>query len=277
MATRAGQAVSETFRLGTAEKVELDERGFVVRRAVFDKADVLAMAEACESLVQRLLAEKRGTKHSLGSYLFEIQRRLETIIKWEPDNPDLVQALEAFAHLSDELRRWALDPRLLNPCKDVVGEDNLALFTEKLTLKRARKGGHIILHQDFPYWSDLTKIASRVATAMIFLDDATLENGCLEVVPGSHREGLRARRTVDGFGSLEMDPLQYDQSRLLPLEVPAGSVVFFGPLLVHRSRLNQSDVDRRALLYSYQPSGHPHLRELTRLAGEEARSGNPIH
>jgi hypothetical protein len=48
-------------------------------------------------------------------------------------------------------------------------------------------------------------------------------------------------------------------------------------LLVHRSRLNQSDVDRRALLYSYQPSGHPHLRELTRLAGEEARSGNPIH
>ncbi len=102
---------------------------------------------------------------------------------------------------------------------------------------------------------------------MLFLDDAKIENGCLEVVPGSHREGVQARRAVDGFGSLEMDPLQYDKSRLIQLEVPAGSVAFFGAFLVHRSLPNRSDADRRALLYSYQPSGHPHLRELTRLSG----------
>jgi len=113
----------------------------------------------------------------------------------------------------------------------------------------------------------MTKIASRVATAMLFLDDASIANGCLEVVPGSHREGLQERRSMEGLGGLEMDPLQYDHSRLLPLEVPSGSVVFFGPFLVHRSLPNRSDVDRRALLYSYQPSGHPHLRELTRRAG----------
>lgn len=233
------------------------------------------MSDACETLVERLLAEKRRTKHALGSYMFEIQRRLETIIKWEPDNPDLVQALELFAHLSEELHRWALDTRLLDPCKDLVGENEIALFTEKLTLKRARKGGHIILHQDFPYWSDLTKAASRVATAMIFLDDASLENGCLEVAPGSHREGLQALRSLEGFGGLEMDPLKYDQSRLLPLEVPAGSVVYFGPMLVHRSLPNRSGADRRALLYSYQPFGHPHLRELTKLAVPREKVARP--
>jgi hypothetical protein len=272
MATRTGETVSDTFRLNSTEKADLDERGFVVRRNVFEANEVRAMAEASETLVHRLLAEKRRTRHTLGSYMFEIQRRLETIIKWEPDNPDLVQALEAFAHLSDDLHRWALDPRLIDPCKDAVGDDKLALFTEKMTLKRARKGGNIVLHQDFPYWADLAPIAPRVITALIFLDDATIENGCLEVVPGSHREGTPTRRTVDGFGSNEIDPLQYDLSRLLPVEVPAGSVVFFGPMLVHRSRSNHSDADRRALLYSYQPAGHPHLRELIKLAGHPGRN-----
>ncbi len=258
--------MSQSFRFDQREKAELDERGFVLRRGVFSAAELRAIVDACEALVERLLSEKRRTKHTVGSYMFEIQRRLETIVKWEPDNPDLVQGVEPFAHLSEELHRWALDARLLDPCKDVVGESDLALFTEKLNLKRAHKGGPIILHQDFPYWSDLTKIASRVATAMVFLDDATIENGCLEVVPGSHREGLQVRRAMEGFGALEMDPQKYDHSRLLPLEVPAGSVVFFGPFLVHRSLPNRSGADRRALLYSYQPSGHPHLRELTRLA-----------
>jgi phytanoyl-CoA hydroxylase len=271
MATRTGEALmGDNFRLDQREMVDLDERGFVARRGVFNATEVRAIGDACEALVQRLLAEERRTKHRLGSYMFEIQRRLETIVKWEPDNPDLVQALELFAHLSEELHRWALDARLLDPCKDVVGENEIALFTEKLTLKRARKGGNIILHQDFPYWSDLTKVASRVVTAMIFLDDATIENGCLEVVPGSHREGVQALRSVEGFGGLEMDPAKYDQSRLLALEVPAGSVVFFGPLLVHRSRPNRSSADRRALLYSYQPAGNPHLRELTKLAAPPA-------
>jgi hypothetical protein len=267
--------MSDTFRLDQQERAELDERGFIVRRDVFDATEVRAIGDACEALVQRLLAEERRTKHRLGSYMFEVQRRLQTIVKWEPDNPDLVQALELFSHLSDELHRWGLDPRLLDPCKDVVGDTDVALFTEKLTLKRAHKGGHIILHQDFPYWSDLTKIASRVATAMIFLDDATVENGCLEAVPGSHREGVQALRSIEGFGGLEMDPLKYDRSRLIPLEVPAGSVVFFGAFLVHRSLPNRSGADRRALLYSYQPSGHPHLRELTKLAAPRENDATP--
>jgi len=41
----------------------------------------------------------------------------------------------------------------------------------------------------------------------------------------------------------------------VPLEVPAGTVVYFGPLLVHQSAPNLSDSQRRALLYSYQPAG----------------------
>src|SRR5208282_3024572 len=196
--------MSETLRFDAREKAELAERGFVLRRGVFDAAELHEIANACEALVQRLLAEERRTKHSLGSYMFELQRKLETIVKWEPGHPDLVQGVEPFAHLNEELHRCALVRRFLEPCKDVVGEEEVILFTEKLNLKRAQKGGPIILHQDFPYWADQTAAASRVATAMLFLDDATAENGCLEVAPGSHREGLQKRRVVEGLGAMEI-------------------------------------------------------------------------
>jgi ectoine hydroxylase-related dioxygenase (phytanoyl-CoA dioxygenase family) len=255
--------MSQSYRLDASERRELDERGFVLRRSVFDARELAEICAACEALVQRLLAEKRHRKLSVGSYNFELQRDLGTVVKWEPGDLDVVQGVEPFAHLSDELNRWAHDPRILDPCKDVVGTDEAILFTEKLNLKRAHKGGPIVLHQDFPYWKDLTPIANQIATAMVFLDDATIERGCLEVVPGSHREGLQQRRAVEGFGSLEIDPERYDTSRLVALEVSAGAVAFFGPFLVHRSLPNQSGDDRRALLYSYQPTGNPHLRELT--------------
>jgi ectoine hydroxylase-related dioxygenase (phytanoyl-CoA dioxygenase family) len=253
----------ESHRLDASERRQLEDNGYVLRRSVFDVRECASIVAACETLVSRLLAERRHRKLSVGSYNFELQRDLATVVKWEPGNLDMVQGVEPFAHLSDDLNRWAHDSRLLDPCKDVVGADDVILFTEKLNLKRARDGGPIVLHQDFPYWKDLTPIASRVATAMLFLDDATLENGCLEVVPGSHREGLQQRRNVEGFGSLEMDPERYDESRLVALEVSAGAVAFFGPFLVHRSKPNTSGDDRRALLYSYQPPGNPHSRELT--------------
>jgi len=257
--------MAEAWRLDARERGQLAEQGFVVRRNVFTAAEVGVIGKACDGLVERLLEEKRNAKVAVGSYTFEIQQRLATIVKWEQDNPDLLLGVEPFAHLSETLRTWALDARLLDPARDVIGSDEVDLFTEKLNLKRAHRGGPIILHQDFPYWADATPIAARVATAVIFVDDARRDNGCLEVVPGSHREGVQARKAVADFGNLEMDPAAFDLSRLVPLEVAAGSVVFFGPFLVHRSLANRSGDDRRALLFSYQPSGNPHLRQLLKL------------
>ena len=163
----------------------------------------------------------------------------------------------------------ASDPRLVDAAKDVVGEDEVTLFTEKLNVKRARHGGPIVLHQDFPYWEGMTPISHRIATAMVFLDDATAENGCLEVAAGSHTVGKwPQRQDVEGFGALEMNAGAFDQDRLTALEVPAGTVVFFGAFLVHRSLPNHTAQDRRALLYSYQPPGYPHSHEIMRVEGK---------
>ncbi len=250
--------MTEPFRLSAAERAALSENGYLVRENVFTPGECAAMAGDVETLERDLLAAKRRTKVTAGSYMFELQRELGSIVKWEPDFPEVVQGIEPFAHISKPLDGWARDARLWNACKDVVGQDDISLYTEKITMKRARTGGTIILHQDYPYWRAQNKVPHRIVTAMIHLDDATRANGCLEVAPGSHRDGMnRGTKAVDGFSANELDESKFDMASLVPLEAKAGTVVFFGAFLVHRSLPNRSDKDRRALLYSYQPAGYP--------------------
>jgi hypothetical protein len=90
--------------------------------------------------------------------------------------------------------------------------------------------------------------------AWIALDDATVENGCLWVLPGSHRNGyLWPTRPHDD--PEEFDPSDeaygFDAEGAVPVEVLAGSVVFFNGYLLHRSLRNRSGHDRRALVNHY--------------------------
>ena len=250
-----------TFALNNQEKTAYQRDGYVARTSVFDPDETRQIAQACEDLIAWVLTQDRKAKEEAGAYVFEWLTKLKIAVKWEKDNRDVVLGLEPFAHLSPALETWANDDRLLEPMKGVLGFDSIELFTEKLNVKRAEHGGPIVLHQDFPYWVRVAEDPNHVGTAILFLDDATIENGCLEVVPGSHREGLRQRQEVEGFGGHEMAGDKFDIDRMIPLEVPAGSVVWFGSLLVHRSAPNRTKHDRRALLYSYQPTGRRHLRE----------------
>ena len=258
--------MSEVVRSGlsAAERAALERDGFLVRERAFGADELARIARDCETLIERVLSVTHGKKSAIGSYMFERSDQMETYLKWEPGAPDVLQGIEPFVHLSPELAAWSRDERLQAPCREICGANELALYTEKLNLKRARDGGQYIVHQDYPYWRDETPVAAHLATAMLLLDDATIENGCLEAAPGSHREGVQEMRKTSGFGALEMDTDLFDLGRLRPIEAPAGSIIVFGAFLVHRSLPNRSDKDRRALLFSYQPAGNPHYLDISR-------------
>ncbi len=96
--------------------------------------------------------------------------------------------------------------------------------------------------------------------AWIALDDATEENGCLWVLPGSHRTG-RLWPTRDHGRPDEFDPTDeahgFDDSASVPVEVRAGAVVFFNGYLLHRSFRNRSAMTRRALVNHYMNAWSP--------------------
>jgi ectoine hydroxylase-related dioxygenase (phytanoyl-CoA dioxygenase family) len=247
------QTQTTPFRLTDAEREQYDRDGYVLREGTFTREETAEIAASCEELLERVVAERHGKRQKAGSYVFE----------GEGDS-DVVHGLEPFAHVAPELETWAYDARFVDPMRDICEDDEPILFTEKLNLKRAHMGGVNPLHQDYPYWTEVADDPRKVATAMLFLDDATLANGCLQVVPGSHRDGVRAKRNdMDAFGNLEMDQGAFADGDPVPLEVAAGSVVFFGPFLVHMSEPNRSDGDRRSILFSYQPHGLRHMREVS--------------
>jgi phytanoyl-CoA hydroxylase len=87
--------------------------------------------------------------------------------------------------------------------------------------------------------------------AWIAVDDATIENGCLWIIPGSHRPGyLYPNRPPADLGEYDGSPqcFGFDESLAVPVEVKAGSVVFFNGYVLHKSLRNRSGTYRRALV-----------------------------
>ncbi|MDA3959591.1 MAG: phytanoyl-CoA dioxygenase family protein [Planctomycetota bacterium] len=96
-----------------------------------------------------------------------------------------------------------------------------------------------------------------LAGAWIAVDDANIDNGCLWVLPGSHRRGVlyeQRDHNSEHFDSAQ-ESFGFDDSDEVPVEVPAGSVVFFNGYLLHRSKPNHTrDRYRRALVNHYMSS-----------------------
>lgn len=264
------------MKLSEAERRTYEENGFIVREDVFSAGEVEAMRAATEELCRDLAAagperpsdrpserEQRPNKLKVSEhYVFELNGLKDVVIKWEPGNHDVVQGVEPFAHLHPTFTEIATHPGFTELCADILGVDEVGLFTEKLNVKRANVGGRYSLHQDIPYWRGAAEDADALVTAWVALDDATAANGALEVLPGSHLGGQVPGKDSDlEFERNEIDESTFDASGMVTVEVKAGSAVYFGPYLVHRSAPNHSDGDRRAVLYTYQRAGLRTQRE----------------
>jgi ectoine hydroxylase-related dioxygenase (phytanoyl-CoA dioxygenase family) len=118
---------------------------------------------------------------------------------------------------------------------------------------------------------------------MVALDDATLENGCLRVVPGSHKGGLLNHFRDGRFtGIFEGDTAAFDDpERHVALPVSAGGVILWHALTVHGSHPNRSDRPRRAVVFEYKnPEAHLmggafNARTEVRTVGLMVRGGDP--
>ena len=237
--------------------------GFLVREAVLSKPEVEALRAVVEDVVAAVTARAArvgaGPTRTLADG-HRIQHSSRTNIQWEwGEGSEAIRLLEPCDHLHERFAALFADDRLVGPVRDALGVDAVDPFTSKLNLKRAGEGSEFPWHQDFPYWYvAVGEDAQDVVTAIVFLDDATADNGALRVVPGSHRLGPIRRDPDDPTESL-VDPAAIDAATEVVVEVPAGSVLWFGSFLAHRSSPNTSTSHRRALLPSWQPAGRPRL------------------
>ena len=260
------------FELAPHEHQAWREDGFFLRLGAFGRAELAVLREAAERAAERAAAAAGS-----GAKGYQIDGNLyceaagATLQFEHRSGSTTLRVLEPFHHLDGRFEALVDDPRLVAPARGLVGCERVALFTDKLNLKRPREGSAFRWHQDSPYWSHATPHLDRLPNAMLALDDAHLGNGCLRLVRGSHRRGCLPGLEGQGvLGPLFTDPRGFDAGAQVPAEMPAGSILFFSPHAVHGSQPNLSDAPRRALLLTYQPGGH----RMFKIARErEARRG----
>ena len=123
--------------------------------------------------------------------------------------------------------------------------DNPLLLQSMYIFKQPRIGGEVGCHQDSTF---LYTDPINIAGLWLALEDATIENGCLWVIPAGHKEGLKSRWVRSDSG-MRLDLLQsedWDEGRLVPLEVKKGTLIVLHGLLPHKSRANRSLKSRHA-------------------------------
>ena len=123
---------------------------------------------------------------------------------------------------------------------------------DQVFYKPKRHPGVVTWHQDYSYWTRATP-AGHV-TCWIGLDDATLENGCLHYVPGSHLWGLLPRisltKDMDAVKAF-LEPEQAAAFRPEPMILKAGECLFHHSHTVHGSYGNESDGPRRGVVLNF--------------------------
>jgi ectoine hydroxylase-related dioxygenase (phytanoyl-CoA dioxygenase family) len=157
-----------------------------------------------------------------------------------------------FPHKLSPLMSRAMEhPAIVDALTRIVGP-NIKSMQSMLFIKSEGKPGQA-WHQDEMFIPTRDR---SLAAAWIALDDATVDNGCLWVLPGSHRSGViypDREHSDERFDCAhEAYDFPYSEKDAVPLELPAGSVVIFNGYLLHRSLPNTRERGlRRALVNHY--------------------------
>jgi ectoine hydroxylase-related dioxygenase (phytanoyl-CoA dioxygenase family) len=245
-----------------AERDQYEKLGYFCRPNIFSPAEILELREAAENAHQQVLdaANQKDATAIEQVDNQKYQQLLGSTIKWEW-NQELraVRSMEPVFQLDERLAALIDDSRCWGPCADLIGQKELSLFSDKLNVKRPG-GAPFPWHQEGPYWAYGAEDLEHVITLILYLDDASVENGCLWLIPGTHRYGtLESLKDRGTLGRLYTDVGNLEEKGI-PLELPAGSMAFFHRDIVHGSQTNRAQENRRAYLLAYQPAGLPQWR-----------------
>lgn len=151
---------------------------------------------------------------------------------------------------------------ILDMVEQLIGED-IALWNSSFFAKPALNGKRTPWHQDGEYWP-ITPLAT--CTVWLAVDDSTIENGCLRVLRGSHRDQRLKKHNTVAAGDVtltqELDRSEYDETKAVDLVLQAGQISLHDVYLLHGSEANSSPKSRRGMTMRFMPTTSLFDREL---------------
>jgi ectoine hydroxylase-related dioxygenase (phytanoyl-CoA dioxygenase family) len=154
---------------------------------------------------------------------------------------------------SEKMKKIMFDSNIGKMVSDLSGADGVRIWHDQALVKRPW-ANPTAWHLDTPYWSFTDR---RALSIWVALDDATLENGCLFFIPGTHKKTTFKN---PGIGK-NMDAIfdfypQFKTFKSIPAVMKAGSCSFHNGLTIHGACANMTPGYRRAMTCAYMPDGN---------------------
>ncbi len=255
-------ADSSTFSEWQEHQEFFKENGYLWIKNFFSTDQVLLLrnwADEVNEAAESLLALAQATGQSIGHFSQSIPGTL--VVVPESRNPLQVCRAEDMLSCYPDLH-FFIAGTITSYLHSLLGEPYV-LFKDKINFKWPG-GGAFLPHQDFPAY-DLFGPREHV-TAMVCIDPATLENGCLHVAKhwrstfaddsSIDAESLRKGRAilpyiVGGSAHGSIQPKYHEKIAWLALETSPGDLVLINSYLPHYSEPNQSTLPRRAMFFTH--------------------------
>jgi ectoine hydroxylase-related dioxygenase (phytanoyl-CoA dioxygenase family) len=204
--------------------------GYVLKSGYFD-ADEIALLQRAIEIDEGIRAHIVQIDDSAGGST--------ELALWNHPGDDLFGAVARCARIVDAAER-------------LLGGE-VYHYHSKLTMKRPRAGGRWDWHQDYGYWYNNGCLYPDLLSVAIAVDRATRENGCLQVIRGSHRLGRLDHGRVGGQTGADMERVEQvmKSHERVHVEMAPGDAFFFHCNTLHASEPNLSDKPRNVLLCCY--------------------------
>ena len=173
---------------------------------------------------------------------------------------------------------FARSKRLVDRVEQLL-DDEAYHYHSKMVLKDAKVGGAWAWHQDYGYWYQNGVLTPNLCSVMIAVDQATVENGCMQVIKGSHTMG-RVNHVLSGDqAGADMERVEEAKKRfeLVYATMDPGDALFFHSNTLHASDANDSDHPRWAMICCYnaasndpyKDSHHPRYNKLDKVNDDQ--------
>jgi hypothetical protein len=141
--------------------------------------------------------------------------------------------------------------------------DEVYHYHSKMIMKDARVGGAWTWHQDYGYWYQNGVLFPNLTSVFIAVDPATVENGCMQVIPYSHNLGRIEHVLKGDQAGADMERVTEVLKRLplVHVEMEPGDALFFHSNLLHRSDQNTSENPRWSMICCYNAKSNDPYKE----------------
>lgn len=246
-----GRFAESVDQLTDADFAQFDELGYLAVRQLLTPDEVAGVLDAMASVLVR-------PGEAMIQYEAWAADRVEAASGDE--RMDLVRKFMWFVQEDERLTALAKNDRILSVVRRLCGTEDITMMQDMALLKPPGGGREKPWHQDNAFFA--LEPGTPIVGVWLALDPATPENGCMHVMPGTHREGpvVHFRRRD---WQLCDDDVDRGRDTMIPL--PPGGALFFHGLLQHGTPANRTDQRRRAVQLHYIPVGTPQIPDQRRL------------